>query len=40
MTATILMILLLVCPVALLVCALTAPEGYEDEQGFHYGRPE
>lgn len=21
-------------------CCYTAPEGYQDEKGFHYGRPE
>jgi hypothetical protein len=35
---------LLVISLLIVACAvyliLTAPEGYEDEDGFHYGRPD
>lgn len=30
-------VIMLVCSVIVVCCSVTAPLGYEDEQGFHYG---
>jgi hypothetical protein len=35
-----LLIIVLLIIAAVVYMILTAPEGYEDEYGFHYGRPD
>jgi hypothetical protein len=35
-----LLIIVLLIIAAVVYMILTAPEGYEDEDGFHYGRPD
>ena len=33
-------VIMLMCAVIVVCCSITAPLGYEDEQGFHYGESE